>query len=342
MSKRGRKPSVTVTAPPTKRVSRRYVFAAGVAALLMVGATLVLFSRQTPGKNPLSATPTLYRTGNVEYCANASAFALAMGFAKGGALDTRPNFVRGVALRELDYEGNIVRNYEHPSWSKAGYMGSYQRDQAGNIYLIPMPFISVLDNPPEKANTIYRIDTNTGAMSPMVKLPSFGPPTPENIYGLMDITYDCDTHSLYVSSISGSTYQNVVGCIFRVDPYTKAIKSTLEGVDAFGIGVFNTPEGKRLYFGLARAPEIYSVALAENGDFVGDIRPEISLAGLGFHGDERARSIAFVGDNGVSIRTMKFDFNLVAPTETRQTLLNYAYDSAQNSWQLVESQAVNG
>jgi hypothetical protein len=322
---------------------RKWLIVGGALASVIIGAALIFLTRPAAESGSTNSTQGAYQIGNVEYCSSVSQFAEALGFAGGGAIDTRANFVKGVALRELDYQGTITRSYEHPSWSKAGYLGSYQRDQVGNIYLIPMPFISIYDNPPAKANTVYRIDTVTGAMAPLVNLPALGPPTAENVYGLMDIAYDCDTRSLYVSSVSGSTFEDPFGCIFRVDPYTKAVKSTLEGIDAFGIGVFNTAQGKRLFFGLAREPEIYSVGLDENGDFdTSDIRPEISLRDLGFHGDERARSITFQGQEQLLVKTLQFDFNLVAPTETRPTILEYAYQPEQDDWQLVASQLTNG
>lgn len=325
----------------TRRLSPNRLISVGLFAVLLLGGTLFFVTQRVPPAQVITATPGPYRIGTVEDCGNASPFALALGFYQGGAIDTRVKYVKGVALHELDINGNIVRSYEHPSWSKAGYLGSYQRDHAGNIYLIPMPFISVLDNPPQKANMIYRIDGNTGAMAPLVNLPSFAPITSGNAYGLMDIAYDCDTHSLYVSSVSGSTYDNAVGCIFRVDPRTKEIKSTLEGIDAFGIGVFNSVQGKRLYFGLAREAEIYSVALDQNGDFNGDIRPEVSLHGLGYHGDERARSITFQEQDRMFVKTLQFDYNLIAPTETQQTVLEYSYLSQQNTWELLTSQFTN-
>lgn len=347
MSKRNRKKAqIGMEKPPLpqqahRRLSPGKLISGLVIAVILAGGALLLVGRGVPSGQVITATPGQYRIGNVEDCGNASPFALAMGFYQGGALDTRVKYVKGVVLRELDGDGNIARSYEHPSWSKAGYLGSYQRDQAGNIYLIPMPFISVFDNPPQKANMIYQIDGNTGAMAPLINLPSFAPITSGNVYGLLDIAYDCDTRSLYVSSVSGSTYDNAVGCIFRVDPRTKEIKSTLEGIDAFGIGVFNSTEGKRLYFGLAREPEIYSVALDQNGDFNGDIRPEISLYGLGYHGDERARSITFQGEERLYIKTLQFDFNLIAPTETQQTILEYSYSPQQNTWALLASQFTN-
>ncbi len=314
--------------------------AVGFAALGLALLVLVLIvGTRRPSAEPEYVSP--FPLGSVQHCMSDPSFLHLIGFLPGSVLDTRAKYVKGVALHELDQDGHIVRSYTDPSWSSAGYLGSLQRDESGNVYLIPAPFISTLDNPPQKANVIYRIDSETGKMSPLVDLPMSAPATPQNIYGLMDITYDCDTHSLYASSIYGSTYDTVSGSIFQVDPKTGAVKSILGGVDAIGLGVFNTLHGKRLYFGLARSPEIYSVGLDENGGLTHDVRPELSLEGLGLKSDERARLIIFQEQSQLAVKTVQFDFNLVAPTETEQTVLNYVYDSQQDKWQLTSSQVIN-
>jgi hypothetical protein len=268
-------------------------------------------------------------------------FTNALGFSQTLALDTRVSQVKGIALRELDSEGNILNTYQHPTWSSAGYMGAYIIDRHGDIYTAPIPFISILDNPPARANTIYRIHHETGDMLPYLDLPAGAPITAQSVYGILDLAYDCDTSMLYASSVLGSTYDRVAGRIFQIDPSNGQIRATLDGVDAFGLVVYNSAEGKRLYFGLARQPEVYSIALDSSGGFVGDPRPEISLAGMGFHHDERAQSITFPDVDVMQIKTILFDFNLVAPTETRQTIFEYTYNYDQHTWDLIGSMLVN-
>ncbi len=315
-----------------------------LVAVIAVGALAVLLSssQNADVSNEGYATPLPYVIGSVENCVGNSDFVQRVGFdVAHSALDTRAKYVKGVALRELNANGNITNTYQDPSWTSAGYMGPFQRDAKGNIYLIPIPFINILDNPPEKSNIIYRIDDTTGVMSPLTDLPSDAPVTPENVYGLLGITYDCDTNSLYASSVFGSTYDHVAGSIFQIDPDSGAVKSTLPGVDAFGIGVFNGINSKRLYFGMARTSDIYSVGLDKNGGFTDDIRPEFSLVGLGTHEDEHAQSIDFQGRTVLVVKITQFDFNLVAPTETQQTVLTYNYNANEDQWHLVSSEVVN-
>ena len=283
-------------------------------------------------------TASAYLVGNVDNCAVVSPFMQSLGYVQNSALDTRAKYVKGMALRQFDKNGNVVRSYQHPTWTTAGYLGSFQRDMQGNIYVIPVPAISVLDNPLQKANIIYRVDGTSGVMAPLTQLPELAPANSQNAYGLMNITYDCDTRSLYASSVYGSTYEHIAGCIFQIDPITGDVKSRLEYVDAFGLGVFNTVKGKRLYFGLARTPDIYSVALDGDGKITQDVRPEPSLAITGTTLDERVQSITFQNPDQMLVKTTQFDFNLTAPTEVRQTVITYSYNDQQDTWAYVNSE----
>ncbi|MCL4246938.1 MAG: hypothetical protein KJ065_02180 [Anaerolineae bacterium] len=337
-AERARRPAV---APSESGTSRTWLIG-GLVVVVLIAIGVVIVLLQTSASTPSAPAPaTNYLVGSAQSCAGDSAFVSTLGFSQRSALDTRAKFVRGAALRELDQNGNIVRSYEHPSWSMAGYLGSFQRDEFGNIYLVPTPFINILDNPPEKANIIYRIDSETGEMSPLVDLPPLGPLAPENPFGLLDITYDCDTHSLYASSVMGSTYGTVAGSIFQVDPQTGEVRDRLDRVDAFGIGVFNGLSGKRLYFGLARTPEIYSVALDDTGAFTDDIRLETVLTDVETFANEHASSITFHGPAQLVIKMEQFDFNLVSPTEHLTTYLSYTYNADADTWDLMSSQKVS-
>ncbi|MCC6616622.1 MAG: hypothetical protein IT320_24325 [Anaerolineae bacterium] len=317
--------------------SRTWIIGGVVVMAIIVVAALVL--TQTDLLNPNGGGGSVI--GGTQDCAGNSDFVQAIGFGQRSALDTRAKYVDGVALREIDENGNIARTYQHPSWTSAGTMSAFQRDEFGNIFIIPTPFINILDNPPEKANIIYRIDGETGEMTPFIDLPALAPVSQSNPFGLLDITYDCDTHTLYASSVFGSTYEDVAGAIYQVDPRSAEVKSTFEHVDAFGIGVFNGSQGKRLYYGLARSPEIYSVALDASGAFTDDVQLEFSLDDLGTSPDLHAQAITFQGASQLVITMAQFDYNLVSPTESQQTLLSYLYHPEDDTWELIASQNVS-
>ena len=140
--------------------------------------------------------------------------------------------------------------------------------------------------------TLFKVDTNTGVMTSLIKLPGATSIT-ENPFGLMGLAYDCDTNSVYATSVAGSTSADEVGRIYRIDANTAQVSGQLDNVDAMGIGVFNGAFGKRLYFGKARTPDVYSVALTDAGTFTGEPRFEFALNVVPNGQGDQARRIQF-------------------------------------------------
>ncbi len=308
-------------------------------SLMLISGTVLL--RNNGSRAALTPAPVGYALGGVTYCSYVvPPFAQKLGFSTRSVFDTRSDHVKGIALSDVDQNLNPIRSYQDPTWSSAGYLGFPILDGAGNIYVAPAPAISILDDPPAKSNIVYRIDAVTGKMAALIDLPAGRRPTPENSYGIMGLAYDCDTNSLYASSVFGSTRSVQAGRLFRIDPGSGQVKSQIDGLDAFGLAVFNSARGKRLYFGLARSAEVYSIGLDAHGNFTSATRAEVSLQGLGFHGDERAR-LFFFGPDNMIVQTMQFDFNLVAPTDARQTRFEYRYDSGTDTWHLVSVTPIN-
>jgi hypothetical protein len=189
----------------------------------------------------------------------------------------------------------------------------------GNIYVAPAPRVNLYDNPPEQQNTIYKVDTDTGELAEYIRLPFAAPMPPENPFGIIGLAYDCDTNSLYAASVYGSGKDAEVGIIYQVDLDTGKVASQLKNIDAFGLGVFNRIAGKRLYFGLTRKSEVWSVALGDDGMIRGKPRFEFSMAGWGADGDDKARRIVFRKADEMFVRGSAFNYNLIAGTERIQT-----------------------
>jgi hypothetical protein len=171
-------------------------------------------------------------------------------------------------------------------------------------------------------------------MAALLDLPAVRPPSQTNPYGLMGLAYDCQTRSLYLSSVAGSSRDMEAGRLFRVDLRGPApqVAAQLDGVDAIGLGVFAGAQGKRLYFGSARTSEVRSVALDEAGDFTGAPRVELTLAEHDPRGDDKARRLTFDAAGTLRVDAMKFNFNLVATSEHRQNAYRYLYDRAKDAW----------
>ncbi|MEZ4675069.1 MAG: hypothetical protein R2932_12580 [Caldilineaceae bacterium] len=208
-------------------------------------------------------------------------------------------------------------------------------DPVGNVYVFPAPRVSLIDNPPEQQNTLFRVDTDSAVLTPFITLTAESPISAANPYGLMGTTYDCDTNSLYAATVAGSTSDVENGKVVRIDLETESVVAELQGIDPFGLTILNEAEStmadstaalieKRLYFGAARSGEVYSIVLNAVGDFVG--QPELELA----LPDPSLKPWRIVWDtNGdMVVRAMPFDYNLIATSERIEVPFRFRQDAA--------------
>ncbi len=334
MSRRKKRPQSTQAARPSAKPSQ----ASNRRSLLALGSVLAVLGVLGLGVwwvNRSSASSNNFALGEVTSCKQIPPFAQAQGFGVNAVLDTQARRVRGMVMYDLNSEGQEASQpapYQHPSWAKAGYLSSPILDRDGAIYVGAVPWVSILYNPPAAANKLYRIDPRSAELSELLDLPSAAPANSTNPYGILALNYDCNTHSLYVSSVFGSTKQQQFGRIFRVDLASNQVSIVLDGVDSFGLGVYNGSSGKRLYYALARQPQIYSIALDQRGNPTGQPRQELDFSGQGYHGDERGRRISF-GDATMQVRIVQFDYTLTAVTNPNETTLSYRYNPETDSWQ---------
>lgn len=340
--------STPAPAPRAQPAPRRWpLWQMGLAALfvVVVGGLYYLWWRAYQPKTTQSTVaPALtvkWTVGRTDACKRKPAFANGIGFTQNVGMKTDIEPQKGVLLVELDDQGRPGRSYQHPSWTQGGYLGPTVTDKFGSTYLFPIPWVNVLENPTAKQNIVYKIDTQTGVMGELINLPAGGPLDARNPFGLVGLAYDCDTNSLYASSVAGSTPDQEAGRLFQIDPTTAKIVSQRDKIDTFGSVVFNTAKGKRLYFGMARTSEVRSILLDDNGHFVGEPRAEFSLAGMGVHGDEKAQRLTIDANNILHVRSLQFDFNLIAPSHQRRTLFDYSYDMNKDAWQLIKVTPIN-
>jgi hypothetical protein len=290
----------------------------------------------------VSVTPTITAVnrpiGPTNYCRKIPQFVKDQGFGANVIFSTSDRTTKGLILFEATQEGKLLqKSYRDPTWDDAGYLGAVTIDQVGNLYVPPVPRVSLIDNPPEKQLTLYKVDAASGVMGEYLSVPAAAPPSPTNPFGLMAVTYDCDTQMLYTATLAGSTRTQELGRLSQIDTKQTKVAHQYEGVDAIGLGVFNGAQGKRLYFGSARLPELRSIALDNQGAFVGAPRVEQSLQELGAEVDERVRRIVFSQQNEMVLYTLKFNYNLAAASEREETVFRFAYDATSDSWALVET-----
>jgi hypothetical protein len=254
------------------------------------------------------------------------------------ALSTSEKRTKGLVLIELPASPTHTnrRNWQHPSWSQFGWMGPITTDEAGNTYVAPVPVINVLDNPADKQNIIYKVESNTGEMTPFVNLLTDSIATPQQPYGLLSVYYDCHGKCLYASTVAGSTREEEKGRIVVIDMNTRQVKDELINKDALGLCVGGITGEKKLYFGSARKPVIYSVTLTAAGKFSGQPQEEFSLDMQGPRGDDKARRIRFDKNGDILIYGISFHYNLTAPTEKLETFYRFRYYDDVKKWMPVK------
>ena len=360
-------PVTTRTVKPSVGRSR-WAWGSLLAAVLVIGGALFLLrdpktivSTTAPTANSEVLTSTVASTvtstvastvtarlsrpadapvGVVDYCKRSPKFRDTEGFSTRAVLSTADRGVKGAIMVEVGPNGQAGRTYQSPSWDDAGYLGHVVLDRGGNVYTFPAPHVSLIDNPPELQNIIYRIDSTTAEMTRFYTLtapaqdssvnPTVNPTV--NPFGLMGLAYDCDTESLYAASVAGSTREATLGQIVRLDLASREVRFRYEGIDAFGLGLYVGSTGKRLYYGLARAPEIYSIGVDQAGDLLDDVRLEITLPDPTL----KARRLVFSRDGTLEVRSRPFDFNLIVTSERPEVIFHYTFDQASQQWQIVE------
>lgn len=228
------------------------------------------------------------------------------------------------------------KTWQHPSWSAFGNMGPIATDENGNVFVAPIPVVNELENPREKQNTIYRVESATGEMKPFVSLPLPEATSDENGFGLLGLFYDCHAHLLYASSVSGSTRNEEKGTIYAIDPSNGGIIDRLKRVDAMGLCITGITGEKRLYYGSSRSSDVYSVELTKKGQFTGSPRKEFTLDLLGPRGDDKARRIRMDKNGTLIVFGVEFNYNFTAPTEKPETVYHFQFDEEQKKWSFKE------
>jgi hypothetical protein len=229
------------------------------------------------------------------------------------------------------------KKYQHPSWKMAGWLSPIVIDKFGNLYTGPAPMTNTLYNDPQKQNIIYRVDAITGVMSAFLELPRAGIATPQNPYGILGMTIDCENGGIYVSSVAGSTRTETKGKIFsiKLEKGKPVIIDSIAGIDAFGLGVAYKNNAKKLFFGLARSSDVFSVGINQDGKFFGKPELEFSLEDIGARGDDRVRKIKFSPDGNIILKGVEFYFNLISPTEKQESTYTLKYIPEERHWMIV-------
>lgn len=311
-----------------------WIILSTVVLILMIIAFFVWKSQK--GETPTiekTEKAVQYPVGKVNRCAINPIFPLKQGLQPPLLIDLRQQGYRGLRIIENKLDGKILMRDQ---WSEFGWLGLYTLDNYGNIYLSSVPHESIQHNPVGEQNRVLILDSQNGEMTQFMELPQKKESTIRNPFGAMGLHFDCDNHFLYVSSLAGSSLKEELGSIFQIDIDKKEIVSRLEDVDAIGLSTYNTINGKRLYYGLAREPEVYSVALDEKGKFSDEPRFEFSLLDQPGGAFDKAHRIRFIQNDVMEIKANNFTFTLAAASDPERNIYRFLYDRNSDSWKFLD------
>jgi hypothetical protein len=273
-------------------------------------------------------------------CKGQPGFIKALGFDPArSALSTTERRFMGAVLIELEDPRNTqsrrLKTHQDPSWKSAGYLGAVATDKEGNLYVIPKPNVNMLHNKAAEQNTVHRIDSRTGKMQAFERLPMKHLPHERNPYGLIGSFFDCTTEALILSSLAGSDQKKELGQIWTLGTRTRKYSEILQNVDAIGVGVYSVQNERRLFYGLARKSELWSVALTADNRPQGKPRLELSLEGLGPRGDDRIKKIRFQPNGRMDLTGTPFYYNLTAPVDGQESIYSFQTDPSSGQWRLI-------
>jgi hypothetical protein len=219
-----------------------------------------------------------------------------------------------IDLSQLKYKGlaflygtNFHKAIHAKEWEKYGNLSTYTLDRYGNLYLIPMPFISIKKDTFNLQTNIYKVDSKSGHINIWVHFDDIKP-NASNPYGLISIDYDSDDGIIFASAIDESTYQNQNGAIYVIDIKTKNIIQKIDGFDALSIKYLKDTDGKKyLLVGSARDNGLYAFGF-ENGKLA---KEPIKILDIK-NPTQYIRKIKIIAKNMLELQTITFSYSLVS------------------------------
>lgn len=233
----------------------------------------------------------------------------------------------GLNLLIRNANNEIIETIQDESWKIGGVLGNFVFDANSNIYLVPTPSINTLRNKENKRNTVYKVDATTGKMEEYIDIKANTDDYKQNPFGLMGIAINCQTKTMYLSSVSGSNPQTEKGAVFSVNLQSKEQKKILENKDIYGIGVTKT----HLLLAPVGEPVILSLEQANTNqkpktEFRIDYSQSIRITDI-------VKKIKVIDEQTLSLSAIPFAYSL-APINAQlgETVVNYQFKN--NTWSL--------
>ena len=230
------------------------------------------------------------------------------------------------------FYGKGLTHYLHKKvWERYAHYSTYALDETGNLYLTPMPFISIKPTTFNLQKNLYLLDSMSGKLSIFMHLDDVHP-SQSNPYGIISMTYDCDDHTLWVSAIDETDYTTQRGVIYHIDPKTKKFLQHIEGFDALTLRIVHTNKGKFLLTGSANENALYAFSIKQEKL---SAKPEKLLVLPNFQ--ERIRKIKILGKNRLELQTIPFSYSLISQSSKEyRTMYHAEKKEGTSEWKLLK------
>jgi len=233
------------------------------------------------------------------------------------AIDLSQKAYRGLAFR---YGRGLTKVLHLKTWEKFDHFSTYSLTPSGDIFLAPMPYISIKEHTFEFQKNIYRVDSNSGNLSIWLTLDDVKAGA-DNPYGITSVEYDCSDNTLWVSAIDESDYHTNRGVIYHIDIKTKKILERMEGVDALTIKLLSSNRGKFLLIGDARENRLY--ALEIKSSILQNRAIELFWLPTS---QEHIGKIRIKANSRIDIETLPFSYSLIAETTEGDIRKKYSFE----------------
>ena len=242
-------------------------------------------------------------------------------------IDLSQKRFKGIAL----LYGKDFQQVLHPKqWEQYEHFSTYSVDEKGNVYLVPIPFISIRPMTFNLQKNIYKLDTQSGKISIFLHLEDVIP-SAHNPYGVNAIAYDCDDKTLWVAAIDESNYQSQKGVIYHINLDTKEILQKVEGFDILSMIIVKSEKGKYLLVGSARDNGLYAYTI-DKGKLSVTAQKLLELPVA----NEHIRKIKVKSKNLLELQSIPFSYALIAQT-AKQDRQKYTakWDKNRKNWSII-------
>lgn len=196
-------------------------------------------------------------------------------------------------------------------WEQFEGLGTYTLDEEGNLYLAPMPYISISSDTFELQKNIYKLDSKTGNLAQFMHFDDVIPGQ-DNPYGVYTLVFDCEDKTLWVAAIDETDYQSQKGIIYHINPVTRQIIHRIEGFDAITLNILFSTTGKYLLAGSAKDSGLYAFKINDGSPPLTPVKL-LELPDANDH----IRKIKIKANNHLELQAIPFSYTLIAESSKK-------------------------